>query len=216
VETEDDVNIQIRRGASFSGALVTETGAVPSGLYTLTLPIYAGEYSIYILSPTVNYDGVTVLRIKGAYFKSASFTELTGLVELSLDQSSVPQSHNIVFNSLNINSNVLLEKLEVIHHKLSSINLTVNDKLEYIDVSYGENLISLTIGSWSVLKVLKIHEISATKLGYTPAFINSIINTFNASVPISSTGYVLQYGVNNLSGVVPSNAARTAYDSLIS
>lgn len=216
IETEDDVNIQIRRGASFSGALVTETGSVPSGLYTLTLPIYAGEYSIYILSPTVNYSGVTVLRIKGAYFKSASFTELTGLVELSLDQSSVPQSHNLVFNSLNINSNVLLEKLEVIHHKLSSINLTVNDKLEYIDVSYGENLISLTIGSWSVLKVIKIHEISATKLGYTPAFINSIINTFNASVPLSSTGYVLQYGVNNLSGVVPSNAARNAYDSLIS
>lgn len=214
--SEDDINIQIRSGSSFSGSLIQETGVVASGTYTLNAPISTGEYSIFVISPTANYDGISVLNIDGAYFKSASFADLVGLVELSLDQSSIPQSHNIAFTSLNISLNLLLTKIEVIHHKLSSVNLTPNNLLNHIDLSYGDNLISVTIGSWSILKVLKIHEIGATKVGYTPAFINSIINSFNAVVPSSSTGYTLQYGLNSSSGVKPSESVLSAYNSLIS
>lgn len=215
VLSDEDFNIQIRQGQNYSGSLIAETGVVSSGTHNLTVPVGPGECSVYILVPSLDYSAVKEFTAKNAYIKTARFIDLNGLEKLHLDQSDIPKSHNLVFNALDISTNLSLTDLLVVHHRIPSFNFTPNTVLEKIDVSYGLNLTGLTIGSWSALKELRIHESSFTASGYTPSFINSILASFDAAVPLSSTGYVLQYGENNTSGVKPSSSATTAYNSLI-
>lgn len=216
VTSADQFNIQVRSGQNYSGSLVSETGLVSSGVHSITAPVSTGEYSVYVLVPSLNYDGVTKFSMKNAYVKSVSFVDLSKLTELVLDQSLIPESHNLVFDSMNISANNLLTKLHIIHHKFTNINLSSKTILQDINVSRGSNLESLTIGSWSALRKLYVHDSKFTKTGYTPSFVDSIITAFNTVVPNSSTGYVLQYGDSNLSGVKPSSGVLSAYNSLVS
>lgn len=215
ITSEDEFNVQVRVGSDYYGALIDETGDVSSGEYTLDLPIAQGEYSIYLLIPTANYDGVSEISITGAYFKSAFFGEVKNITSLILDQSSIPASHNLVFNILDISSNVNLTTLRVIHHNISSINLSTNNILQEINVSRGVSLSSLTIGSWSSLNILRVHDSLFTGTNYSTSFIDSVIASFDAAT-ISGSGKVLQYGVNNSSGIRPSQSAISSYSSLIS
>lgn len=213
VESEDEFNIQVRQGDSFAGTLVEETGLVTSGTYTLNIPVApSGEYSVYILVPNFNYEGVTEFSMKGAYIKSARFTDLPELTKLVLDQSSLPISHNLVFNSLDISSNNNLVTLDVIHHRLSTIDTTQNPLIEYLNVSYGQTLTTLGIGDWDIIKSLKIHESAFTKAGYTTAFIDSIINYYGSQI---TDLQVLQYGLSNLSGIRPSSSVLAKYQAMI-
>ena len=216
VETAEPVNIQARSGQSYTGSLIDETGNVGTGTYTLDLPVGPGEYALFLTSPTLNYNGVTKLSVKNAYIKTAKFNDLKELTELVLDQSLIPQSHNLVFNSLDISQNTKLTKLHVKHHRLSSVSLTPNTLIQDLDLSNGINLTALGIGSWSAIRQLRIHDSAFTKAGYTTSFIDSIIASFNANTPSSSTGRVLQYGLSNLSGIKPSGSALANYNSLIS
>ena len=216
VTTADPVNIQIRAGQSSDGAIIDETGAVGSGTYVLDAPISTGEYSVYVSSPTLNYDGITAFEMKGAYIKTARFNDLPEITQLVLNQSAIPDAHNLVFNSLDITQNNKLVKLHVIKHKISGFNFGNNPILQDINVSYGSNLTSLTNLTWSAVRQLRIHNSQFTSPGYTTSFIDSIITSFNAAVPSPSSGYILQYGLSNASGIKPSSSVLAAYNSLIS
>lgn len=214
IVSEDDFNIQIRSGQSYSGALVSETGEVSSGLHTLQAPISSGEYSVYLLAPSLNYAGVTEFRMSNAYVKTARFNDLPELSVLVLDQTSIPASHNLVFNTLDISQNNKLVELRIPHHRLSSINLTNNNIIEELDVSYGVDLVSLTIGNWSAIRILRNHSSKFTSASYSTSYVDSLITAFNNNTPSNASGYVLQYGLNNSTGIKPSSSIQSAYDSL--
>lgn len=216
ITTAEDVNIQARAGQSYTGTLIAETGLVPSGTYTINLPVGSGEYSLFLLSPTLNYNGVTRLIMKKAYIKTAKFNDLKELTELVLDQSAIPGAHNLVFNTLDVSQNTKLEKLHVIHHRIPSISLTPNTLIEDLNVSLGINLTALGIGSWNVLKELRIHDSAFTAANYTTSLIDSIITSFNANTPPAANGWVLQYGYSNSTGIRPSGSVISAYNSLVS
>lgn len=216
VTSVDQFNIQVRAGQNYSGSLVSETGLVSSGSHTLNVPIGTGEYSVFLVVPSVNYDGVTKFSMTGSYVKTASFVDLTELKEIVLDQSGIPESHVIAFNTLDISKNLELTRLYVIHHRISSINLSVNTMLSNINVSRGINLESLTVGNWSVVTELRVHSSKFTAPGYSTAFVDSIITAYNSAIPLGSFGYILQYGPNNSSGITPSANVYEDYQDMLS
>lgn len=216
VESVDNFNIQVRAGQSISGTLVEETGLVSSGAHTINSPISSGEYSVYLIVNDVNYAGVTTFIMDRAYVKSARFNDMTGLEVLELDQSNIPSSHDLVFSSIDLTRNTALKTLKIVNHKLTSIDLGDHPMIEELDVSNGSELISLTIGSWPVLRILRIHNCKFTASGYTTSYVNSVITTFNSNAPSSAPGYVLQYGQSVSTGIRPSASVANAYNSLVS
>lgn len=211
-ESFEHTTITIKKGESYDGEDLATTGEVPSGEYELDVPIGQGVASIFITND--DFSTFKKLSIKSAYMISGYFSDIPSLEELVLDQSSIPLSHNMNFNYLDIASNVSLTKLHVINHQMSSINLTTNNILQDINVSGGENLISLIIGSWSPIRRLVIHDCRFTSPTYSKSYIDSVLASFNAVAPSQAIGYVLQYGASSGTGIVPSQSAKVNYDSL--
>lgn len=216
VISDDNFNIQVRQGREADGAIIGETGYVSSGTHDVMAPVGTGEYSVYLVVNNLNYAGVSVFRMSRAYIKEARFYDLVGLEELTLNQNLIPNSHNLVFNAIDLTQNTQLKSLEIINHRLSSLDLSANALLEEIDVEQGPELVSLSIGDWNPLRVLRIDKTKFTEPSYNVSFINSVITAFNNAAPNPATGYVLQYGPNNNDGIRPSTSVNAAYNSLIS
>lgn len=214
-ESTVDFIISIRTGNDFTGAEIYRSLDLNNGDLQVSISQSNPVASIFIEMVGPDYDKITKFGMSGAYITSADFNEMTGLIDLQLDQSSIPVSHNLQFTSLSVSQCLSLEKIVIKQHKMASINLTQNTLLSYIDVSQGPNLSSLNI-NWVNLKTLIIHDCLFTSSSYSSTFIDGVITNFNNIVPSSSTGYLLQYGLTNNLGVKPSPNVLSQYNSIIS
>lgn len=210
--SDSDLNIIIKQGADFGSPTLAETGIVSSGTHNLSITSNNSDCYIFVVVDGYDYSQITTFKITGAYISTANFNDLTGLIDLSLDQSSIPVSHNNNFSSLTVNQCALLESIEVINHSIVTQDLTNNDLLKYIDFSGGRVMTGLNIGDWSNIETLIVHNSLFTSDGYNPTFVNNIITYMN---DISVNPVLLKYGANNSSGVRPSLSMSSKYNSLI-
>lgn len=211
IESTSDFNVLIKETASFSSATIDDTGIVSTPDHTLNIPALDDDAYIFIVVDGGNYDDVSVVNISGAYFYSANFNSLPNLTEVVLDQSALNNINQ--FTSLSVNQLTSLQKIGVIGHRIASFDFTPNTALEDIDVSSGYVLVDLTISDWSILRILKVHNSLFTGNGYSPVFVDSIIQNMDN---ISVSPEVLQYGNDIFSGVLPSSSVLSNYNSLLS
>lgn len=212
VESEDQFNIILKKGDSFSGDTIWESGLSDSGSFNVPINQQPGDISLYIEVPSLNYEGVTSFSCSNGYLVSGNFNDLSGLIELVLDQSSIPSSHQNFFTSLLVNMCAELETLFVINHSIFGFSFANNTNLTDVDISGGRSLSSVTF--FHELKTLKIHDSKMTSTSESPSAIDLVISRFNSYVTDGS-GSVLQYGLNNSSGIKPSSSAIPDYISLL-
>lgn len=215
ITSVESFNVVVKVGNEYSGAIISETGVVASGEHELVIPSGSTDASLFLVVDSSAYSSVSKFHAYGAYFKSARFTDLPNLLELVLDQSTISQSHNLPFITLDVIGNISLTKLWVIHHRLSSINLNTNVNIVDLKLNIGLTLASLTIGSWPVIQRIDVSECLFTRQLYSSAFVDQLIQSFNAVVPELGGVYYLKYGANNASGVEPSQSSSIYYNSLV-
>lgn len=214
VVSVNDFNILIKKENDFSSETIAETGTVSAGTHTLSVPMFNGNGYIFMSVDGDGYDDVTEFTMKGAYLSSASFDSLSKLTKLVLDQSSIPNSHNNQFTSLNVAFNSSLKVLKVIKHELAGINLWSNPMIEELDLSFGRNFVNLDIefGGWSSYKIVRVHECLFTYASANPAWVDSVITNMDQALDPQ----ILQYGLTLSSGVKPSKDVLPEYNSLVS
>lgn len=213
VQSVDQINLIFKEGSNFDTNTIVETGLVNGGNHTLDLTVSNSDAYLFIVADNMNYGGITQFVMRNAYVSSANFNEIPSLLTLILDQFSIPFSNNNQFTSLSIGSLGLLKRLEVIRHEITNIDLTSNPLIETLDVSYGRNLNSMTIGGWPSIKSITVHECLLTSIGFNPSFVNSLINKMSIS---ASSRELLKYGLSYTDGIKPSTSAISDYNTLVS
>lgn len=213
LQSEDEFSIVIKSGESFSGQTVFDSGTVSGGVINFSLPVYNGDYSIYLIIPTFNYNGVTSIETSRIYFKSASLKDLSGLVILDLNGTTSPGTDTDI-SSLDLSNNPLLERITFSNTKINILNLEQNPLIDYINVIRNPQLESILVADWSKIEYMQIHQNKATLSGYSSSFIDMVITSLRNAKQSGSPLVQLRYGFDNSSGVQPSASRDADYQYL--